>query len=535
MVIFTYMRQAVRVKFKESLSSVLPITGVVALLCLVFVPIRLDALLLFLFGALLLTVGLAMFSLGADMAITRMGERVGAQATKSRNLWLIIVTGIVVGFFVTIAEPDVQVLADKIAALPSWLLTATIAAGVGVSLALALYRTVKGWSLRVLLIISYAIVIALSFFVPADFIPASFDSGGVTTGAMTVPFIMALGVGVASVRSDGNSQVDSFGLVGVASIGPIFVMLLLGLIMRPDAGEYSQVYIPNLLDSTDLFNQFAHNSVHYFKEVSISLLPIIGVYIIFQLIMRGAPQDKHDALQMLVGVGYTYLGLVIFLTGVNVGFSPAGTYIGEVIGGSEWRILLIPLGFVIGFFIVLTEPAVHVLVKQVDEMTEGQVSVRSIRTSLSIGVGVSVALSMVRVLTGMSLYYIIIPGYVIALAMSFFSPKLITAIAFDSGGVASGPLTATFLLPFSIGACSAVGGNVALDAFGMVSLVALTPIIAIQTMGIVSKKRADKTNRAGETISDDIIELVVLPTVTDYVEKQQTFAIESKPPMSEVI
>ena len=501
------MNRAIREKIRESLSSVLPITLVVFALCAFFVPLRLDALLLFLVGAALLIVGMGVFTLGVDMAMLRMGERIGATVTKRKNMVFLLITGFIVGFIATIAEPDLTVLAEKVQALPDLTLIITVAFGVGVALAVALWRIVKGFPLRIMLLICYIIVMILSLFAPAGFLPASFDSGGVTTGAMTVPYIMALGVGVASVRSDSESASDSFGLVALASVGPIIVMLLLGLILKPEAEEYIPVVIPQIMNSTSLFREFVHRSVEYFASVSISLSPLVVFYVLFQIFTRAKRPDKHELRQIIVGILYTYFGLVVFLTGINVGFMPAGAYLGEQIASMESRWVLVPLGMLLGYFIVATEPAVHVLVKQVEQMTEGAVSTRSIQVSLGIGVGVSIALAMVRVLTGLSLYWFILPGYAIALGLSFFSPKLFTAIAFDSGGVASGPMTAAFLLPFAIGASQAVGGNIAKDAFGLVSLVALTPLITIQVLGVYYNIKTREKDTAARLPMEDIIEL----------------------------
>ncbi|MDR0396238.1 MAG: DUF1538 domain-containing protein [Oscillospiraceae bacterium] len=477
------MSEALRQKIQESLRSVLPITAVVCALCFFVVPLRLDAMLLFLVGAALLIVGLGLFTLGADMAMSLMGERVGAHITKRRSLPLLLSVAFIVGFIVTIAEPDLTVLAEKFQALSNWTIIIAVALGVSVFMAIAMWRMVYRVSLRMLLLISYAVIIPLSFFVPKEFIAAAFDSGGVTTGAITVPFMLAMGAGVASVRSDGESASDSFGMVALCSVGPILVMLLMGLLINPQTSEYERVVLPRIGDSVSLFSEFLIGGAEYFREVFLSLFPLVGVYALFQLIfIRKA--EKHDLVRTGVGVLYTYVGLVIFLTGVNVGFMPAGTYLGGELAKTSYRWILIPLGLLIGYFIVATEPAVHALNHQVEEMTDGAISGSTIQIGLGVGVGVSVALSMVRVLTGLSLYWIIVPGYAIALAMTWFSPKIFTAIAFDSGGVASGPMTATFLLPFAIGACASVGGDISSDAFGLVALVAMTPLITIQAIGI---------------------------------------------------
>ncbi|MDR2506339.1 MAG: DUF1538 domain-containing protein [Oscillospiraceae bacterium] len=503
---FKIAKEKIKEKLLESLSSVLPIAVIMFCLSFVFVPTRLDVLLLFLFGAVLVVFGLGVFSMGVDMAISRMGAHIGAQITQKRNMTFLLVTGFIMGFIVTVAEPDLQVLAEKVTALPNLILILTIAFGVAFSLVIGLLRTVRGFPLRTVLLISYGMVFILSVFIDKGFVPTSFDAGGVTTGAMTVPFILSLGAGVSSVRSDKNSAADSFGLVALSSIGPILVMLLLGLIAKPTVDEYTQTTIvAAVADSTDLFQKFFHGSGQYFMEVALSLFPLVIVYVLFQILNRSRP-DKHETQHIVVGTVYAYVGLVVFLTGVNVGFMPAGSYLGFEIASMPWKWALIPLGLIIGYFLVAAEPAVRVLVNQVEEMTEGAVSAKSVKTGLALGVGISVALAMLRVLTGLSLYWIILPGYVIALALTFFSPNLFTAIAFDSGGVASGPMSSTFLLPFAIGACQAVGGNVAKDAFGLIALVAMTPLITIQIMGVVFSRKAIE-HKPSVIPSNEIIEL----------------------------
>ncbi|MDR1263539.1 MAG: DUF1538 domain-containing protein [Oscillospiraceae bacterium] len=516
------MGEALKQKFRESLRSVLPITAVVCALCFFVVPLRLDAMMLFLCGAAMLVVGLGVFTLGADMAMSRMGERIGAHITKRRSLPLLLIIAFIVGFIVTIAEPDLTVLAEKFQALPNWTIIISVALGVSVFMAVAMWRMVYRVSLRMLLLICYAAIIPLSFFVPKEFIAAAFDSGGVTTGAITVPFMLAMGAGVASVRSDSESVSDSFGMVALCSVGPILVMLLLGLIIKPESSVYERVVLPVITNTTVLFSEFLRSSAAYFKDVFISLFPLVAFYALFQAVfIRKA--DKHDLVRTFVGVLYTYVGLVIFLTGVNVGFMPAGTYLGEELAKASYRWILIPLGLLIGYFIVATEPAVHALNHQVEEMTDGAIRGSTIQIGLGVGVGISVALSMVRVLTGLSLYWIIVPGYSIAMIMTRFSPKIFTAIAFDSGGVASGPMTATFLLPFAIGACTSLGGDISSDAFGLVALVAMTPLITIQAIGIyydVRQRRAvsELESIEPEELAEEIIDLDLSDAVMEAMD-----------------
>ena len=342
----------------------------------------------------------------------------------------------------------------------------------------------------------YICVFILSIFVPDNFVSVAFDSGGVTTGPITVPFIMALGVGIASIRNDRHASDDSFGLVALCSIGPILAVLILGLIYLPENQEYVPDAIPEFSSSVELGRYFLEELPEYMKEMAISLLPIVLFFVLFQVIFRLVP--GKSLIRIGIGLVYTYAGLVLFLTGVNVGFSPAGNYLGQVLAALPYRWVIVPIGMLIGYFIVRAEPAVFVLTKQVEEITDGAISAGAMGLSLSIGVSVSLGLAMVRVLTGLSIFWFILPGYALALGLSFFVPKIFTAIAFDSGGVASGPMTATFLLPFAMGACSAVGGNIITDAFGVVAMVAMTPLITIQILGLVFRVRAAKAEGEGQ-------------------------------------
>lgn len=500
-------------KLREALTAVSPTIGIVLLLSFTIAPIPPSILLLFLFGAVMLIVGMMFFTLGAELAMTPVGERIGTRIAQSRKLGIVLLLCFVLGFVITISEPDLQVLAEQVPSVPNAVLIVAVAAGVGVFLMIAMLRMLFSKTLRMLLIIFYLLIFALAFFVPDDFISVAFDSGGVTTGPMTVPFIMALGVGFAAVRSDKHAEDDSFGLVALCSIGPILAVLLLGLLYHPENTAYTPSEIPVIRDSVELWKYFATGLPQYIEEIAISLLPIVAFFAVFQIIslkMKG-----RALLKVVIGILYTYVGLVLFLTGVNVGFMPAGNYLGETIARLSYRWVLIPIGMVIGYFIVKAEPAVYVLKEQVEEITSGAISGEAMGLSLSLGVAASIGLAMIRVLTGISIFWFILPGYFIALCLSFFVPKIFTAIAFDSGGVASGPMTATFLLPFAMGACQAVGGNIVQDAFGVVAMVAMTPLITIQVMGAIYKYRSEHTEDSGPVeasyldtwADDDIIEL----------------------------
>lgn len=477
-------------KLNEALKAVFPIICIVLVLCFTIAPISPSILMAFLLGAVLLLVGMMFFTLGVELSMTPMGERVGTCITQSRKLWVMVLLSFILGIVITVSEPDLQVLAEQVPSIPNLVLILAVAFGVGIFLVIALLRMLFGIPLSLMLLIFYGLVIVLSFFVPGDFLAVAFDAGGVTTGPMTVPFIIAMGVGIAAIRSDKRAADDSFGLVSLCSIGPILSVLALGLIYHPESTEYIPEQIPDINNSVELWGMFAEGFPKYMWEMAVSLFPILVFFSVFQIIFRG--MQKRTLIKIGIGLVYTYVGLFLFLTGVNVGFMPAGNYLGQIIASNPYRWIIVPIGMLIGYFIVLAEPAVYVLTRQVEGITSGAVSSKAMRFSLSISVSVSLGLAMIRVLTGISVLWFIIPGYGIALLLSFAAPKIFTAIAFDSGGVASGPMTATFLLPFAMGACVSVGGNIVTDAFGVVAMVAMTPLITIQVLGLVYKLRSEK-------------------------------------------
>lgn len=470
-------------KLKESLGAVLPIIGIVLVLCFSIAPIPNSVLMTFVVGAVLLIIGMMFFTLGAEMAMTPMGERIGTKLTNTRKISVVIVLCFILGFIITISEPDLQVLAEQVPSIPNYTLIIAVATGVGIFLVAAVLRMLFGIPLAHMLLILYPIIFILASIVPQDFLTVAFDSGGVTTGPMTVPFIMALGIGFSAVRSDKHAENDSFGLVALCSVGPILAVLLLGLLYHPGESGYEQTMIVKTDNSVEMWQLFQEGLPYYMKEMLISLLPIILFFFFFQIVSLHL--HKKTLVKIIIGIIYTYIGLVLFLTGVNVGFMPAGNYLGQVIAGLSYPWIIVPIGMLIGYFIVKAEPAVYVLTEQVEELTSGAISAKAMGMSLSIGVAFSLGLAMVRVLTGISILWFLLPGYAVALGLTFFVPKIFTAIAFDSGGVASGPMTATFLLPFSMGACEALGGNVVTDAFGVVAMVAMTPLITIQILGLI--------------------------------------------------
>ncbi len=475
------LNKKLKEKIDESISAVIPISVIMLILSIFVVPMETGTIALFLVGAFLLIIGMAFFQLGAEMSMTPLGEGVGSHIMKSRRLPVLILVCFVMGIIITIAEPDLQVLASQVSSIPSATLIWTVAVGVGVFLVVAVLRILFRVSLPLLLCILYAGLILLSFAAPADFIAVAFDSGGVTTGPMTVPFIMAVGIGLSATRSDKNGASDSFGLIAFCSIGPIIMVLLLGIFFHPSDAAYAATPVPDVITMQDVMREFVHMFPDYGKEVLSSIFPVLAVFLLFQLVSRR--YHRNQIIKMLVGFLYTIIGLILFLTGANVGFAPVGSLLGSSLAAQSWKLLLVPIGALIGYYIVKAEPAVQVLNQQVEDVTNGSISRSSMNLCLSIGVSVSVSLALLRVLTGISIYWLLIPGYVTALVLTKFVPKVFVGIAFDSGGVASGPMTSTFLLPLAMGACTAIGGNVVTDAFGVVAMVAMAPLIAVQLMG----------------------------------------------------
>lgn len=479
------LRQILSEKWKEALQAVLPIITIVLALSFTIAPLSPSVLLCFLMGAVLILVGMMFFTTGAETAMTPMGERIGTAMTKTKKLGVVITLSFLLGFIITVSEPDLQVLASQVPSVPNLILILSVACGVGVFLVVSLLRMLFSIALPPLLVGCYAVVFLLAFFVPPEFLAVAFDSGGVTTGPMTVPFIMALGVGISAIRSDRHAADDSFGLVALSSIGPILAVMILGIIYNPNESTYTPPILPEMQDSSELFELFRTGIPTYLIEIAVSLLPIILFFLAAQfLVLR---LSKRKLFQIGMGLVYTYIGLVLFLTGANVGFMPAGHYLGQQLASYKYSAVVIPVAMVMGYFIVRAEPAVYVLNRQVEEITDGAISAKAMGIGLSVGVSISLGLAMIRVLTGISILWFLIPGYALALIISFFVPKIYTAIAFDSGGVASGPMTAAFLLPLAQGACTAVGGNMVTDAFGVVAMVAMTPLITIQVMGLAAK------------------------------------------------
>ena len=489
----------------EALQSVLPIAAIVLVLSITIAPLNAGVLVQFLFGTVLLIGGMSLFTVGSNLSMQPLGEGIGSQLSRSKKLPISLLVCFALGVLITIAEPDLTVLAEQVPSVPNMTLIICVAVGVGLFLALSFIRAKKNIPLARLLIFFYLIAMVAAFFVAPDFVPTAFDSGGVTTGPITVPFIMALGAGIAGV-GDKKSGENSFGLVALCSIGPILTVLILSFFYSAEV-EATQSVIVEATTTKEAFMQFAYQIPYYAKEVAVAFLPIVGVFLLYQVIFRRF--HRSQILRMSVGFGYTYFGLVLFLCGANVGFMPVGKFIGSGIVEMSDKWLLIPIGALMGYFVVSAEPAVHSLKTQVEEITNGAISKKSIGLALSVGVAVSVGLAMLRVITGISILPFLIGGYTVSLAISFFVPHIYTGIAFDSGGVASGPMTTTFMLPFAVGACEALGGNIMTDAFGIVAMIAMTPLITIQILGLAARirhtRKLKKVREELLLVSDDML------------------------------
>lgn len=471
-------------KIKEALVSALPITAIVYLMSLTpwfsFSDVELIS---FTVAAILLVVGIGLFNLGADLAMTPIGTHVGAGLSKQKNLALLLGASFILGLLITIAEPDLQVLANQVKnVINSTALMVTVGVGVGAFLIVAILRIVFKRTLAEIMSIFYLLVFSVALILAVqgklNFLPMAFDSGGVTTGPITVPLIMALGIGVAHILGDRRSKENSFGLVALCSIGPILAVLILGLFANGEVTYNTPTYAAN----ADVFGTYLKVALQVTEEISIAILLIVLFFLVCQFTFLRL--NGRRLLKIAIGVVFTYIGLVLFLTAVNVGFMPVGYQLGEKLGQLHPAIL-IGFGTAMGVLVVLAEPAIHVLNQQVEEVTGGMITKKSMLIGLCIGVGLAIGLAMTRIVFDFSIVYFVVPGYFISLVLSLFVPRVYTAVAFDSGGVASGPMTSGFILPFAIGACVSIQGAEAVlrDAFGVVALVAMTPLITIQLLG----------------------------------------------------
>jgi hypothetical protein len=483
-------------KLKEVLTAVSPVVAIVLILSFTLVPLSGTVILQFVVGAVAIVLGLSILLFGIEIGVLPFGNHMGKSFLKSNNIWYVIIIGFLLGFFINIAEPDLQVLANQVSSVMGGhismaVILVAVSIGTGTMLSLGIARIVKNFPLHIVFAIIYGVILILALFSSSDMLAIGFDASGATTGALTVPLILALSVGVAAMKKDSkSSEEDSFGLVGIMSTGAILGVLILNMFVNTDnvTGEL----VSHHVDSDSIYGPFIAEIPNVVLESFIALLPIVLLLIIFQKV-KFRVSAKVFA-KMLLGFLYTFIGLVIFLVGVNAGFMNVGNMIGQGLASYDSKAILVGFGFVLGMFVILTEPAVYILTEQIEDVTTGYIKRKTVLITLSIGVAFAVGLSMLRiVMPAIQLWHYLLPGYAIAIAMTFFVPKIFVGIAFDSGGVASGPMTATFVLAFAQGASDAIpNSNILLDSFGVIAMVAMTPLIALQVLGLIYKFKSQR-------------------------------------------
>lgn len=482
-------------KLKEVLYTVLPITVLVLLLNFTVTPIENHLIFRFLLGALFIVIGLSIFLFGTDIGVAPIGTLLGTSITKTNKIWIIAIAGLLLGFFISVAEPDLQILAgqvqDATGGTTSKLnLVIIVSMGIAIMLSIGLLRIIKNISLKIVLTAVYVIIFGIALFVSPEFLAISFDASGATTGALTVPFMLALGLGVSSLKAGKISEEDSFGLVGVTSTGAILAVIIYSLFIKSNSAAVSAT--TNVTSSTSITRPFLDTTPHIMFEIFIALLPIFLIFCIFNVISFKLKMKKF--IKVLKGLAYTYIGLILFLTGVNAGFMEVGRVVGHSLASLDNKLIIISISFILGFVVILAEPAVHVLTEQIEDVTSGYINRKIILGSLCVGVAFAVALSIIRIIIpGLQLWHFLLPGYILSIILSYIAPNLFVGIAFDSGGVASGPMTATFVLAFAQGAAEAIdGANVLVDGFGIIAMVAMTPIVALQILGLLYKIKSVK-------------------------------------------
>lgn len=482
-------------KFKEVLFAVLPITVIVLVLHFTVTPLETPFLIRFLLGALLIILGLSIFLFGVDLGITPIGTLMGSHLTKTNKVWIVSLAGLILGFFISFAEPDLHILAEQVDAVTSGLISkfsivAIVSVGIATMLSFGLLRIVYNIPLNKSLTVIYALILVLAFFTSSEFLAISFDASGATTGALTVPFILAVALGVSALKKDSKaSEEDSFGLVGVVSAGAIIGVMAMSILSKTDRVTGSLEYTVSA--SSSLFTPFMEKLPVIAQEVSLALLPLILIFLVFQV--TAFKLQKRAVWRILKGLLYTFIGLILFLLGVNAGFMDVGSIVGHGLASFS-RPLVVIAGFLLGLVTILAEPAVYVLTSQIEEVTSGYVKRRAVLFALSLGVGAAVALAMLKIIIPrIELWHYLLPGYIISIALAYRAPDLFVGIAFDSGGVASGPMTATFILAFAQGTADAIeGADVLIDGFGVIAMVALTPLIALQILGLIFKAKSVK-------------------------------------------
>ena len=496
------MQTIIKEKIKESASSIIPIM-IIMLIISFFLKFNIVTIISILISTVLLIIGMSLFTLGVDLSMIDIGKEMSSELLKTRKTTIIAIVCFVIGVIITIAEPDLRVLAEQMTAIDSWTLILCVSLGVGLFLAVAALRIIFQANLKIIIACFYIMILSLMIMSNKGIVPVAFDSGGVTTGTMSLPFIIAMGVGFSASRARKNTSNDSFGLVALCSIGPIITVLILGLLMSSNM-SYTYNIEPETTTFVQLLIKYANEFIPVLKNVIISLLPILGLFISFAIMTKKV--KKKQMIKIITGLTLTLIGLILFFIGVNIGYMPISYLIG-IRMYQKSKILLVIIGIIIGFVIVKAEPAVAVLTDQIEKITEGSIKRSIMNNAIAIGVAIAVTISIIRVITGIPITWFLIIGYIISLLLMLFTPDIFTMVAFDSGGAVSGTMTTSFLSPLIIGICYACDGNVLTDAFGLGALVALSPLITIQALGIIYKIKS-RMKIDAQTIDESIVEFV---------------------------
>lgn len=479
------MKQRLIDNLIDSFCSVMPISVIIFIIS-ILIGVSMDLIITFMVSSIFLIIGMTLFTTGADISMGTIGESIAESLIQKGKKWLVFIVSFVIGVVITVAEPDLMVLAKQLTSIPDMLIILSVGLGVGIFLLIAVWRIFKKYPFHRIITISWFIILGLLALTPKEFAAVAFDAGGVTTGPMGVPMIVAFGYGLTKFRSDKNANEDSFGLCGLSSLGPIIIVLLLGLFFKTDSVYDTSAF----LEQIPYIDNFVISFLTSFENVLISLIPIIAVFILIQIYSKSI--NKVTIFKVILGLILTVGGLTLFLTGVDAGFLKMGYFIGNIIGTSSYSYLIVPIGLLLGYIIINAEPAIKILNNQISDLTEGSISSRIINSCLSLGVCLAVGFSLLKIIYQIPISYFLVPGYFLACLMTYKTPKVFTAIAFDAGGAASGPLTTSFLLPLCIGLCVAFDGNILTDAFGIGALVSMTPLITIQILGLVYKYKLSK-------------------------------------------
>lgn len=492
---------------KEVFLSSLPLAIIIIVICVFVAPLENPSdYIKLIAGYAGVVFGQTFFLVGLDSSILPVGKLVGSSLAKFNKGIFVILFGILFGILATVAEPALAVLARQTHMIMNgvhetvfvWILST----GVGIFVGLALYRVVKDMNIKIVFAVLYALVFLIVIFVPKEFVALAFDGSGATTGDISVPFILALGMGISATMSKHKTNDDTFGIIGIASVGPILAVFIYGIITKlSNGGEIppAGVYDPSAAES------FLSITLSNVKGVALALIPIVIVFLPFQLFIVKLP--KRQFTRIILGIAPVYIGLLIFLSGIDYGFAFAGKYIGEIFldaSRPEWfKWLLLPLGFVLGVAITLSEPAVTVLGEQLEEITNGHIKKLTIRITLALGIGFASLLSMAKILTQINILWFLVPLYALALLMMLFTSSLFVGLAFDSGGVTGGALTSAFLTPLTLGTAQAVAStagskaqSVLTNGFGIIAFISVTPLIAVQALGIIYDRKVKQAQKA---------------------------------------